>query len=211
MRRLGILGGTFDPIHRGHIMLARVAKDRLALDEVLFVPAGQPWMKAGEEITPAAHRAEMVRLAIAGEPGFSMSDIELKRVGPTYTIDTVDALRGKFGPGTELFFIMGWDSFAQLPRWREASRLIQLCWLVAAPRPGYPRPDFNALERELPGISKRVSILDEPHVDISATEIRQRITHGEPIEDLVPEPVAEYIYRHSLYAEKAQKDASRAG
>ncbi len=211
VRRLGILGGTFDPVHRGHIVLAREARNRLALDEVLFVPAGKPWMKSDEALTPAVYRAEMVQLAIAGEPGFSMSGIDLNRVGPTYTIDTVTTFHEKSGTGTELFFIMGWDNLAQFPGWRESSRIIQLCWLVAAPRPGYPRPDLNDLERRLPGISKRAIIMDEPHVDISATEIRRRIAHGEPIEDLVPEQVAEYIYRHNLYTEKVQEDASRAG
>jgi nicotinate-nucleotide adenylyltransferase len=197
--KIGVLGGTFDPIHLGHLKVAEEARDRLDLAEVLFVPAGQPWLKTNNVISPAEHRVEMVRLAIAGKPYFKLSTMEIERPGPTYTVDTIAELKGQLGSGDELFFILGWDNLIQLPQWREPSRLVKMCHLVAIPRVGYPTPDLASLETTVPGLSQSVTLLDEPRIDINASVIRQRVAQGLSISHLVPEPVERYIKQHRLY------------
>jgi nicotinate-nucleotide adenylyltransferase len=141
----------------------------------------------------------MVRLAIAPYPYFRLSRIEIDRAGPTYTIDTITELRAQLAAGDELYFILGWDSLAQLPQWRDVSRLIQLCRLVAIPRPGYSLPDLKSLEAQVPGLSSRLVRLDKPEIDISATDIRKRVAQGLSIDHLVPKAVAQYIGKHKLY------------
>jgi len=199
---IGVLGGTFDPIHIGHLILAEEVRVRLNLAEILFVPTGQPWLKADSPISPAEHRVEMVRLAIADKPCFKLSAMEIERAGPTYTVDTIAELKAQLGIGDELFFILGWDSLAELPRWRQPSRLITMCRLVAVPRPGYPLPDLKALEASIPGLSQRVTLMDKPEIDISASAIRDRVAQGLCIGHFVPEPVESYIKEHKLYLTK---------
>lgn len=197
---IGVLGGTFDPIHNGHILVAEETRAWLNLAEVLFVPAGQPWLKEASPILVAEHRVQMVRLAIAEQPYFKLSTMEIDRAGPSYTVETINELQVQLGAGDELFFILGWDSLAQLPQWKEPSRLIKLCHLVAVPRPGYTHPDPNSLEAAIPGLSRRLILLDKPEVDIDATQIRKRVAQGLSISHLVPEPVDEYIRQHKLYS-----------
>ncbi|MBA7558597.1 putative nicotinate-nucleotide adenylyltransferase [subsurface metagenome] len=199
---IGVLGGTFDPIHIGHLILAEEVRARLNLAEILFVPAGQPWLKVDSPISPAEHRVEMVRLAIADKPYFKLSTMEIERAGPTYTVDTIAELKAQLGAGEELFFILGWDNLAELPQWRQPSRLIRMCRLVAVPRPDYPLPDLKALEASIPGLSQRVTLMDKPEIDISASAIRNRVARGLSIHHLVPEPVDEYIRQHKLYLMK---------
>jgi nicotinate-nucleotide adenylyltransferase len=196
-----VLGGTFDPIHIGHLILAQEVRIRLNLAEVLFVPAGQPWLKAGSYVLSAEHRVEMVRLAIAGRPCFKLSTIEIERAGPTYTVDTIAELRTQLGPEDELFFILGWDSLAELPRWRQPTRLIVMCRLVAVPRPDYSLPDLETLEANIPGLSQRLILMDKPEILVSASGIRDRVAQGLSIDNLVPEPVERYINQHNLYKE----------
>jgi len=196
---IGVMGGTFDPIHKGHILIAREVKAKLNLTEVIFVPAGQPWMKTERPITPAIHRLEMVRLAIKPYPYFKVSTMEVDRLGPTYTIDTIRGLSAKLNAEDEVYFILGWDSLAQFHRWRDVPRLIKMCRLAAVPRPGYALPDLNALEAKIPGFSGRVVLLDKPEIDISATDIRQRVAQGQSINHLVPRAVAIYIRKSRLY------------
>ncbi len=197
--KIGILGGTFDPIHNGHLAIAEEARKRMGLAEVYFGPAGRTPLKESGTILAAEHRIEMVRLAIADYPYFKLSTIEIDRPGPSYTVDTIAELRDKFGAENELYFIIGLDSLAQLPRWREPARIIRMCRLGAVPRPGYSLPDTNTLEAAMPGISQRLTVLDEPKSDVSATEVRQRAKRGESISHLVPEEVVEYIKRQKLY------------
>jgi len=197
--KLGVLGGTFDPIHNGHLAVADEVRSQLKLDEIIFMPAGQPWLKAGKPLTKAKHRLEMVRLAIADRAYCKVSTMEIDRGGPSYTIDTMAELKKKRGDEDELFFILGWDSLAELTEWREPERIIRLCQLVAVPRPGYPQPDLNMLERSISGLSGRVVILDKPEVDISASDIRERVEQGESISGLVPEAVERYIREKGLY------------
>ncbi len=196
---IGVMGGTFDPIHQGHIIVAEEAKARLNLAEVLFVPAGQPWLKADIPVSPAEHRLQMVSLAIADKPYFKLATLEIERAGSSYTVDTITELQKKIGAGDEIFFILGWDSLSQLPQWRDASRLIRLCHLVAVPRPGYSLPDLDSLEAGIPGLSKRLVILDKPQIDISASDIRERVAQGLSISHLVPKAVDEYIRQNKLY------------
>ena len=196
---IGVLGGTFDPVHRGHLSIAEEAGTRLNLAEIIFVPSGQPWQKVGRTITPTEHRLQMLRLAIANKPHFKLATLEIERAGPTYTIDTIVELQEQLDRGDELFFILGWDSLAGLPEWQDPRGLIKLCYLVAAPRPGYPRPDLKAMEELIPGLSQRVMLMDKPEVDISASTIRDRVARGLSVRHLVPEPVNRYIKQHKLY------------
>ncbi len=199
---IGVLGGTFDPIHIGHLALAEEVRDRLELAEVRFVPAGQPYLKADTPILAAEHRVQMVRLAIAGKPYFSLSTMEIERAGPTYTVDTIADLKSQLGSGAELYFILGWDNLEDLPKWHEPKRLISMCRLVAVPRVGCPVPDLNSLEKAVPGLSERVVMLDKPEIDISASVIRERIARRLSIEHLVPEAVEKYIREQGLYKVK---------
>ena len=197
--KIGVLGGTFDPVHLGHLAMADEARKALDLAEVIFVPAGQPVGKSGRRVTPAEQRIEMLRLAITGRPYLEISNLEIERPGPSYTVDTLDAIRKHYGGKAEIYFILGWDSLAQLPGWHEPGRIVGLCSLVAVPRPGYRRPDLKALEKNMPGISQKVIFLDRPELDISATMIREKTARREAIDRFVPGLVAEYIKKHRLY------------
>jgi len=197
---IGVLGGTFDPIHNGHLVVAEEVRDQLKLSEVLFVPAGQPWLKPDSPIAVAEYRVQMVRLALAGKPYFKLSTLEIERGGPSYTVDTIAELQAQLGIGDELFFILGWENLVELPQWKEPARLVKMCRLVAVPRPGYPHPDLKALEAAIPGLSQRVIFLDRPQIDINASAIRSRVARGLSIEHFVPEAVDRYIHQHGLYA-----------
>lgn len=194
----GILGGTFDPPHIGHLMLAEEAKKHLALDEVLFIPAGEPWVKAAQQVSPATDRLEMVKLAVAGTPYFKVSDIEVKRPGASYTWETLTELR-KLYPEDELYFILGWDNLAAMPLWHQARRIVTAAKLAAAPRAGFPRPDLQALDARIPGIKAGTVIMDGPHIEISASDIRHRLQQGLATDDLIPPSVVPYIKARGLY------------
>ncbi len=196
---IGVLGGTFDPIHNGHLLLAEEVRAKLNLAETLFVPAGQPWLKADNHISSAERRVEMVRLAIADKPYFKMETLEVDRPGPSYTVDTIAELKARRGSGDQLFFILGADNLAELPLWWEPSRLISMCHLVVVPRPDYPLPSLKALAAIIPGLSQKVMLMDKPEIDISASAIRGRVARGLSIHHLVPEPVELYIQQHELY------------
>ncbi len=198
--KIGVLGGTFDPVHLGHLKIAEEARESLNLSELIFVPAGQPPLKLPHPITSAEHRLEMLRLAVGDSPHLKVSTMEIERSGPSYTVDTVAELRGQYGSEDELFFILGWDSLAQLEEWREPSRIIRMCYLVAVPRPGCQQPNLEALEANIPGISQRVVFLERPRVDISASAIREMAARGMSLSQLVPQPVEEYIRQHELYS-----------
>jgi nicotinate-nucleotide adenylyltransferase len=197
--RLGVLGGTFDPPHVGHLILAEEARMRLQIEKMLFVPAGDPWRKAGQEITPAEHRLAMVRLMLASDPYFEVSTLEVERQGPSYTVDTLEALHQQYGPGLELYFILGEDALYDLPNWKEPARIVSLAWLAVAPRPperGWTSAD---LEAAVPGLSERVVPLPMPTIDISSSALRERARAGLSLRYMVPPDVEEYIRRHGLY------------
>ena len=194
---IGILGGTFDPIHIGHLVVAEEARTKLGLSEVLFVPAGQPWLKQARDITPAAHRVEMVRRAITDNPYFKLSTLEVDHPGPSYTVDTLTLLQDQLSSESSLFFILGRDTLAELPLWKEPRKVIQLCRLVVPPRLG--SRDLRHLEEAIPGLLDKVIQLDMPVIGISSSEIRHRIAQGLPIRYLVPSAVEKYIAEHRIY------------
>lgn len=197
-RKIGVLGGTFDPIHHGHLAAAEEARVKLGLDKVLFVVASIPPHKQNEPVTPAPHRLAMVELALASNPYFEISRIDMERPGPSYTVDTVSLLQKELGTEVEIYFIMGLDSLWQLPTWKDPQRLIQLSRLVAVNRPGY-EVDLGELEEKVPGISQRTQIMATPEVDVSASDLQERVRDGLPIKYQVPPAVEEYIYAHNLY------------
>ena len=199
--KIGVLGGTFDPIHTGHLIVAEDVREKLGLSEVLFVPAGKPWLKLKEEktITDGEHRLAMVRLAIKGNPFFKVSTMELDRPGPSYSIDTILELKNKLGPAVEIYFIAGPDALAELPRWKEPARLIEACRVVGIGRPGYAKVDLSVLDMAVPGVAKRIMMLDVPQIDISSKEIRKRVARGLSIRHLVPKAVEKYIQKYKLY------------
>lgn len=196
--KIGILGGTFDPPHNGHLAIAAEVRKERVLSKVIFVPAGQPYFKEAAAVLPSRHRMEMVRLAIRGKPGFECSTLEVKRPGPTYTVDTLRQLSQEM-KGDELFFILGWSSLEELPDWREPSGIIELCWLAVVPRPGCQLPDLDALESRVPGLLRRLIVMDKPRLRVSASDIRRRVAQGLPIGHLIPEAVEGYIRKHRLY------------
>lgn len=207
--KIGILGGTFDPIHIGHLVIAEEARTALGLSEVLFAPAGQPWLKLDRDVSPAVHRVEMVRRAIADNHHFKLCTLEVERAGPSYTVDTLTALREQMGSQAEFFFMLGRDTLADLPLWKEPERVAQLCRLVVAPRPvlsgsGGPAPrDLDHLETTLPGVLEEVIQLDMPVIGISSSDIRRRVAHGLSFRYLVPAEVARYITEQGLYMPSA--------
>jgi nicotinate-nucleotide adenylyltransferase len=197
--RLGVLGGTFDPIHFGHLLAAEEARVTLHLERVLFAPAGDPPHKQGHIISPVTHRLAMVRLAIVGNAAFAVTTVDVDRPGPHYTVDAIRLLREKWGIGAdETFFLMGTDSLAQLLTWHQPARLVELCRLAVMARPGY-RPDLTELEAALPGLSARLDWVEMPVLDIAASDLRRRVGEGRSIRYQVPEAVAAYVAEHGLY------------
>jgi nicotinate-nucleotide adenylyltransferase len=198
--KLGVLGGTFDPPHIGHLILAEEARQVLGLEQVLFVPAGAPWRKAGQELSAGEDRLAMVRLALGDNPHFAVSTLEIEREGPSYTAETLAALHQELPADSEIFFILGQDSLADLPNWRQPQRIISLARLAVAARSDWESAQPDALEKEVPGISQRLLWLDMPRIDISATAVRERVRQGLSIRYWVPPAVEEYIRQHGLYA-----------
>jgi nicotinate-nucleotide adenylyltransferase len=204
-QRVGILGGSFDPIHIGHLLIAEYACEQLQLDEVRFIPAAISPLKLDKQPTDAKHRVEMVRLAIGGNAHFRLDERELRRVGPSYTVDTLAELKSE-NPDAEIVFIMGADSLADLHAWREPERICQLAFLAVALRGGQPAPDLEQLRRCLPEdqVARAAEhILKLPQLEISSTDIRQRIRAGKSIRYQVPAAVEAYIATAKLYAAEA--------
>ena len=197
-RRTGILGGTFDPVHSGHLAIAGLVQTEFELDRVIFVPAGRPRLKRQEPGAAIGHRLEMVKVAVAGYTGFEASEVETDRPGPTYTVDTLEDFSGKLNDD-EFFFIVGIDVLSRFHEWRKADRILELCRLVAVSRPGYSAFDWPSFYAASPGATGRVEIVSSAMVDVSGTELRQRAAAGLTLRGLVPEPVEEYIQHHGLY------------
>jgi len=197
-KRIGIFGGTFDPIHVGHLILAVEARHQLQLDRVYLAPAGDPPHKQKDPISPVRHRLAMCRLAIAGDSGIDISHIDAERPGPHYTSDMLRLFRARVDAGSELFFLMGLDSLRDLPTWHEPLWLVQNCRLVALQRHDV-KIDWPALEAVLPGVRERVVILEMPEVEIASSVLRERVRAGQPIRYQVPLAVERYIREHGLY------------
>jgi nicotinate-nucleotide adenylyltransferase len=197
--KIGIMGGTFDPVHLGHLIIAEEARTSLGLDKVMFIPAGNPWMKSGYEITPANHRVEMVKLAIQSNPFFSLVTVEVDRPGSTFTVDTLEQLWKDVGYDSQLYLLMSWDSLADMPNWKAPYRISKMATVVAFPRPGLNRPDPAIMESVIPGFSERSLMPEEPCIGISSTAIRARVAAGKSIRYLVPDAVEKYIADNGLY------------
>ena len=190
--RLGVMGGTFDPIHHGHLVAASEVLALFALDEVVFVPTGEPWQKEGRAVSPAEHRYLMTVIATASNPRFTVSRVDIERGGLTYTIDTLRDLHAQ-RPGDELFFITGADALAQNLSWKDAEELFRLAHFIGVTRPGHELSD-----KGLPG--DRVTLQEVPAMAISSTDCRARVRRCEPVWYLVPDGVVQYINKYNLYA-----------
>lgn len=226
--RLGLLGGSFNPLHNGHLTIARQTCEALGLDQILFIPTSHPPHKPNGSLAPAQDRHEMVRLAIASDPSLAISDVEIRRIGKSYSIDTIRLLQQEYGAQTQLFFLIGLDAFLDFPSWREPLTLLELCPFVVLSRPGLsfrslstvallpPIPqsslaDLDAgriSQLEVPLGKQRLICLKLPPCGISASDIRSRIRRGLPVANLLPPLVESYILQHHLYQEERDRTNS---
>ncbi len=198
-RRIGIYGGSFDPIHLGHLLLAETCREACLLDEVWFLPCANPPHKPEGSLTPGKLRAEMIELAIAGNPGFGVCHIELERSGPSFTVETLRQL-SELHPTTEFSFLMGADSLTDLPLWREPRTILELAEVVAVNRGRQAPPNLDALENRLGTATReRVKLVTMPAIDISATDLRQRVRTNRSTRYRIPRAVEVYISQHGLY------------
>ncbi len=200
---LGIFGGTFDPVHIGHLAIAEAVREALRLERVLFVPSRLPVHKPGRPVSPAEDRVAMVALAIADNPAFGLSRIEVDRDGPSYAVDTLETLADDaraVGREPDLTFILSAEAYAGLPTWHRPERILELCRMAVVPRPGVPPADPAAIARLLPGADRRTVLVDGPLLEVSATGVRARVAAGRSIRYLVPEAVIAYIGDHGLYS-----------
>ncbi|PCC82675.1 nicotinic acid mononucleotide adenylyltransferase [Corynebacterium accolens] len=199
-QRIGIMGGTFDPIHNGHLVAASEVAYRFQLDQVVFVPTGQPWQKEGRDVTAAEHRYLMTMVATASNPRFTVSRVDIDREGPTYTIDTLRDLRELF-PDAELYFITGADSLASIMSWRDWEVMLEMANFVGVTRPGYElSKDMLPLESQT-----GIELIEIPAMAISSTDCRKRAGEGEPVWYLVPDGVVQYIAKNNLYGPNPDK------
>ncbi|NLO83341.1 MAG: nicotinate-nucleotide adenylyltransferase [Clostridiales bacterium] len=204
LARIGIAGGTFDPIHIGHLIIAEVSRQEFHLDKVIFIPTGTPPHKLGYNVTPAFHRYEMAKAAVMSNPYFEVSPIEVERKGMTYSIDTLKELRSIYSKNTEFFFIIGGDTLFEVKGWKEADQVVKECNLLVYRRPGYDKcreeAEADFLRRNM-GAS--IYFIHGPLLDISSTDIRQRVILGKTIRYMVPSAVEEYIYSNCLYRKES--------
>jgi nicotinate-nucleotide adenylyltransferase len=201
MRRIGVMGGTFDPVHHGHLVAASEVASRFALDEVVFVPTGHPWQKSHRKVTAAEDRYLMTVIATASNPRFTVSRVDIDRPGETYTVDTLHDLQAERGPDVDLYFITGADALDQILTWRGADRLFELAHFVGCTRPGV-QLDSPAI-KELP--ADRVTVMEVPALAISSTDCRERMEAGEPVWYLVPDGIVQYIAKRGLYRPSEQR------
>jgi nicotinate-nucleotide adenylyltransferase len=194
--RLGVMGGTFDPIHYGHLVTAEEALHQFRLDGVVFVPTGRPWMKEHEAVSPAEDRYLMTVIATASNPLFQVSRMEVDRDGPTYTVETLRGLKAERGEETDLFFVTGADAVVEIFQWKEPQELFDLAHFIAATRPGY---DIAGFEAHAPTSTPDITVMNIPALAISSTDVRSRVHAGRPIRYLVPEGVKSYIEKAALY------------
>ncbi len=195
-RRIGIMGGTFNPIHFGHLVAAEAARVRFSLDKVIFVPSGYPPHKQTQANKNAEHRLMMTLLATIGNPYFDISGIEIDRGGYSFTFDTINELHNFYGADTQIYFITGADAILEICSWKNAELLIERCVFIAATRPGFNLNDVDSLP---PAFVRNIKLMEVPALSISSTDIRKRVAAGEPIRYLLPEIVEQYIIKHKLY------------
>ncbi len=213
MKRIGLYGGSFNPPHVAHLVLAQEAADALCLDKVIFIPAKTPPHKSASDLANASDRLRMTRLATADNPRLSVTDMELRRPGRSYTIDTARIMRRRFGAGAELFFLIGEDTVPELPTWKDIAELVTLCAFVPFTRPGAPPPRMAALQKAIGRAEARAiraHTVHMPLLEISATDIRRRVAEGRSIRYLAPSAVEGYIRRKGLYRNAATSEADSA-
>jgi nicotinate-nucleotide adenylyltransferase len=196
-RRIGVMGGTFDPVHNGHLVAASEVATRFALDEVVFVPTGQPWQKTHDPVSAAEDRYLMTVIATASNPMFSVSRVDVDRSGPTYTIDTLHDLRDRYGDAAEIFFITGADALAAILGWHRSEELFALAHFVGVTRPGHPLSDVGFPDGT-------VTLVEVPALAISSTDCRLRVQAGDPVWYLVPDGVVQYISKRKLYRQDGE-------
>jgi nicotinate-nucleotide adenylyltransferase len=201
--RIGVLGGTFDPIHIGHLLLAEETRLRLKLDRVVFIPAGFPWRKAGRTISPAESRFEMVKIAIEDNSCFEISRLEMDREGPSFTLDTLRSLRESQGNASELWFVLGSDALLDLPNWKRPEQIVAEARLAVAGRDPLTPSDVERLATVIPGLESRIDFVPMPPIGISSSELRRRLREGRSCRYWLPSTVERYITRHGLYRDAA--------
>ena len=197
-KRVGIFGGTFDPIHMGHLIVAETIMDEFHLDKVVFIPAAVPPHKLDRQISPAKHRYMMTMLATCSNPRFQVSDMEMHRQGPSYSRDTLAQLLEEHGRDTEFYFIVGADSVENLHTWNRIDELLTMCHFIGASRPGC-MPDMEKIAQRFGPLAEKIHCLETPELEISSTEIRHRVGQKRTIRYIVPETVEQYIYKEKLY------------
>lgn len=197
-KRVGIFGGTFDPIHMGHLIVAETIMDEFHLDKVVFIPAAVPPHKLDKQISPAKHRYMMTMLATCSNPRFQVSDMEMHRQGPSYSRDTLAQLIEEHGSDTEFYFIVGADSVENLHTWNRIDELLTMCHFIGASRPGC-MPDMEKIAHRFGPLAEKIHCLETPELEISSTEIRHRVGQKRTIRYIVPEAVEQYIYKEKLY------------
>jgi nicotinate-nucleotide adenylyltransferase len=206
--RTGILGGTFDPVHLGHLAIAEEAREALGMERVLFVPAGRPPHKPGQRLAPVADRVAMVEVAIDDNPAFRLSRVEVDRPGPSFAADTVEILAAAeraAGREPDLWWILSAEAFAAIASWRDPDRLLATCRMAVVPRAGAERPTPAWIESCLPGAADRVAVVDGPELGVSSSLIRERVASGRSIRYLVPDAVGDHIAAHHLYVDTASR------
>lgn len=205
--RLGVLGGSFDPVHIGHLIIGEILRHELRLDRVLLLPAGRPPHKPEQELAADHHRVEMLQLAVCGAPGFEISMLDLDRPGSSYTATTLEMLRAELSPETELFFLMGQDSLRDFPKWRAPDRIAQLATLGVALRPDVD-VNINDIVQAVPETAGRIHLVSVPLIGVSSRDVRTRIRLGKPFRFQVPNNVANYIVSHGLYTDRGTDEAT---
>ncbi|MFC1999015.1 nicotinate-nucleotide adenylyltransferase [Chloroflexota bacterium] len=196
--KIGIMGGTFDPVHIGHLIVAEEARYQLGLDKVVFLPAGRPWFKSDRIVTEGKVRLEMIKSAIKDNRLFEVSDLELEREGPTYSIDSISELREQFG-GAELYFLIGLDALAEIHRWKHPDELIGMCQVIGLTRPGYTDFDWSNIKKRIAGASQKIKIIQVSQIGVSSGDIRMMVQNGISVRYLVPDAVVRYIEEKGLY------------
>lgn len=197
----GVLAGTFDPVHLGHLAIGEEALRQLGLNRLVLVPAEKPSSKNGREISPISHRVAMIRMAVANRTGFEIYTSHIESEAADYGWEALEILKKESSSRGTLFFLLGWDSLARLPDWDEPDRLLKLCRIVAVPRAGCMKPDLDEMEMLIPGIREHIISLDFAPVDISSSDIRERVARGLSIKGLVPDQVEKYVREKGLYRE----------
>ena len=197
--KVGILGGTFDPIHIGHLIIAEEARYQLNLEKVIFLPAGKPYFKNDRIVSTKSDRLKMIEQGIKDNPRFEISEIELDRDGPSYSVDSITRLKTELGDEVELYFLIGLDALTDIHKWKHPAELIDMCQVIGLTRPGYQEFNWSEIERKVSGASQKIKIIEVSQIGVSSTDVRMMVKSDISIRYLVPDAVVKYIEEHKLY------------